>query len=232
MRVNPIELAETLDEERLDVFQGHLRDWGDRHRRSFFWRHRDLNLYESLVVEVLLARTRAQSVASIARDFLNRYPDPWALSDASRKPLEDLLRPLGLYRKRTQAFLETGRRLVEKHGGRVPADLESLMSLPYVGRYTGNAILCFSLRERRPLVDANIARVLQRFFGLRPPKDKIENDDQYWKLAWCLVPDGWPRRFYWTLIDYGSAICRTDRPLCDECLLAAYCEDGPEEHVG
>lgn len=179
--------------------------------------------YESLVVEVLLARTRAESVEPVARDFLDRYPSPAALQDAKTEAVEDLLRPLGLFRKRAGALLDCAERLVTDLGGEVPEDVEDLQELSYVGRYAANAILCFGFGRVRPVVDSNVARVFRRYFDLREPKSKLGNDELYWKVAAQLIPKENTRHYNWSLLDLGAAICTPQNPACERCPMAEGC---------
>jgi A/G-specific adenine glycosylase len=198
-------------------------EWGRNHSRSFFWRERELDPYESLVVEVLLARTRAESVEPVAREFLDRYPTPGALRQAVPESVEDLLRPLGLFRKRASALLDCAERLVVEHGGEVPEDVGELQELPYVGRYAANAILCFSFGRSQPVVDSNVARVFERYFDLREPESKLGNDKLYWAVAGRLVPKEKTRLYNWALLDLGSAICMPRSPNCEKCPVSVRC---------
>jgi A/G-specific adenine glycosylase len=219
--------VEDLSADTVGKFQNRLLEWGRNHLRTFFWRERELEPYESLVVEILLARTRAESVEPVARQFLDRYPTPSALRAAKKQDVEDLLRPLGLFRKRAGALLDCARQLVENFGGKVPDDVEDLQGLPYVGRYAANAILCFGLERPRPVVDSNVARVFRRYFELREPKPKLGSDDLYWAVAGRLAPKENVRLYNWSLLDLGAEICTPRSPDCEKCPMAKGCRFPP-----
>lgn len=197
--------------------------WGEANRRDFYWRSRPLLPFEMLVVEVLLARTRAESVPPVARSLLERYPTPGELARASLQDVESILRPLGLYRKRARSLIELARVLEERYSGSVPERLEELLDLPYVGRYAASAFLCFHHGKRLPVVDANIVRVFRRCFGLTAPTGKTEAAEDYWALARSLVPTKAPALFNWTLLDLGAVVCTPRKPKCEECPLRRGC---------
>jgi A/G-specific adenine glycosylase len=214
---------ETLSSDSIEILRTRILEWGKEHPRSFFWRERKLEPYESLIVEVLLARTRAESVEPVAQEFIERFPKPADLREADRAEVEDVIRPLGLFRKRAKALIECGRKLTEELGGRIPRDVDRLQLLPYVGRYAANAILCFGVGQVRPVVDANVARVFQRYFDLREPKSKLENDELYWEVAAQLVSEENTRLYNWSLLDLGAAICTPQSPGCERCPMEKAC---------
>lgn len=207
------------------LFTDSVLGWGRDNMRSFFWREQGLSAYECLVVEVLLARTRAETVEDVALRFLETYPNPDSLATADYTELEELLHPLGLFRKRARAFERMGGMLKEEYEGHVPQDLEDLRRLPYVGRYAANAILCFCFGERRAIVDANVARIFQRYFGLEAPTSKLENEEGYWQLAESLLPDRDVRLYNWSLLDLGAQICAPQNPMHEECPLSTTCTE-------
>lgn len=197
--------------------------WIRRNGRHFFWREPGLTRFEVLVTEVLLARTRADAVEPVAQNLLREYPDAPALANAQIESVERILYPLGLYRKRAKALVGLAGTLVERHGGRVPRDLESLLSLPYVGRYAANAILGVAFGARRPVVDANVARLFERYFGLRPAVGKLEHAEEYWDLATSLLPSKNVRLYNWSLLDLGALVCIPRSPRCEVCPLRKDC---------
>lgn len=217
-----------VDEATLTSFRTAVLDWGDTNRRSFFWREEELSLFEALIVEILLTRTRADSAEPVAKELVVRVDEPGDLAAIEEEELQVLLEPLGLHRKRAAALKKMGEDVCARFSGKVPDDYDALTTLPYVGRYAGNAALCFSRGLARPIVDANVARVLERVFGLPSPGGKLESEEKYWSLAGCLVPEDRPREYNWSLIDLGALICRPRSPACEECPLRDRCSYGRE----
>ena len=171
---------------------------------------------------MLLRKTRAQRVDGIVRQLFSRYPDLSSLSEADVGELADLIRPLGLQNIRAKAILAAAERLVRDFGGQVPEDRSVLSDLPHVGRYAANAVLCFGFGQPRPIVDANVVRVLCRVFDREPPTE-VHKDDDLWDLAAELVPEGRPREHNWALLDLGALICTPQNPRCRECPIVELC---------
>jgi A/G-specific adenine glycosylase len=209
--------------KQLREFRAAVLRWGRRHGRSFHWRSSKLDDYEMLVTEILLARTRAENVEPVVRLLVQTYPDATALATADVRHVESVLFPLGLSRKRATALVAMATALVQRHGGTVPHDLDQLLALPYVGRYAANAFLCFGGGRRVSIVDANVARLLSRYWGLPEFKGKLELAHEYWDVARELMPAREGRLFNWTLLDLGALICTPRNPRCEICPLSRGC---------
>lgn len=101
-----------------------LLRWFSKTGRRFFWRDQDLSPFHFLMLEVLLVRTRAESVEGIAKVLFERCPDPMSLVALGISTLEPILRPLGLSRKRAKALYCLGSSLVVDHDG-IPLETEA-----------------------------------------------------------------------------------------------------------
>ncbi len=96
---------------------------------------------ELLVATVLSAQCTDQRVNKVTPELFRRYPDAAALAGAKREELEQVIAPTGFFREKAQTIQQIGQRLCDDFGGDVPADLDSLVSLPGVGRKTANVVL-------------------------------------------------------------------------------------------
>jgi len=201
-----------------------LLEWAKSQKRSFFWRERRQTPFRILVIEVLLARTRAEAVEPVAARLIRRYPTVQQLAAASVRELEEIVRPLGLFRKRARLLKACAQRILTEHRGRVPRDVDALLSLPSVGRYAATALLCFGFDIPQGVVDANVARVYGRLFSLEKPPARLANAHGLWELANSLVPAMSARRFNWALLDLGASVCLPRSPKCGECPLASRCD--------
>jgi A/G-specific adenine glycosylase len=198
--------------------------WYRKEGRPLPWRRVRSPLYMRVVSELLLQRTRAESVASIFPRFVRRYPSWRALSRAKKSDLAAILRPLGLWRRRAVALLALARTL-EKRCGHLPATRDEIEALPGVGQYIANAILLFAHDRREPLIDVNMARVLERIFGPRRLVD-IRYDPQLQRIARIVVDHRQAARINWAILDLAALICRRANPLCARCPLVSVCDWG------
>ena len=134
--------------------------------------------------------------------------------------LEEDLRPLGLQKQRRNALKQIAEIILSEYSGNIPSNEKMLLSLPHIGQYSTNAILCFNYGIRKPIVDVNVARVITRFFGIPMPKD-IRNE-KLWELAEKLLPEKDFINYNYGLLDLGGLICKKS-PLCNSCFLDNIC---------
>jgi A/G-specific adenine glycosylase len=174
-----------------------------------------------LVLEILLKRTRAETVEKIFPTLVAKYSEPKAIARTSDQELENDLRYLGLYRQRRVALRVVAERILEEYGGHVPLDSAALVSIPHVGLYISNAVLCFCNNQRRPLVDSNVARVLARFHGLDMPKDAREK--WLWELSERNLPHKNWKAYNYGMLDLGASVCKKTEPKCTLCCLKDVC---------
>jgi len=205
----------------LKEFQECLIYWYRKEGRNFYWRTHPLSPWQWLVLELLLKRTRAETVEKFFPTFIAKYHSPEIVVQASDLELEDDLRFLGLQRQRRVALKRIAEKITSDYNGKVPEDYNLLMSLPHVGRYVANAVLCFSQNQRRSIVDINVARVLTRFHGLEMPKDARE--EWIWELAEKMLPEKNWKEYNYALLDLGAIICKSQVPKCSVCCLSKTC---------
>jgi A/G-specific adenine glycosylase len=215
-----------VDRRRVKGIRERLIRWGLTNGRAFHWRDPGIPPFAVLVCEILLAKTRAEAAAPVAAQLLARYPTARALRAARERDLEALLRPLGLHRKRALHLRSCAAELVARYDGEIPANVEELMSLPYVGRYAANAIACVAFGASVPVVDANVARIYGRVFSLPPPPPRLALAHDLWALGAALLPSRRAKVFNWAILDLGSLVCTPRSPSCEKCPLASRCDQG------
>jgi endonuclease III len=168
----------------------------------------------TLVATVLSQRTREEKTAEAARNLFAVFPDAASLAAASPGKVVALIRPAGFYNQKAPTIIELSRRLVSDFGGRVPCDIESLLSLPGVGRKTANCVLVYGFGISAIPVDTHVHRISNRLGWVRTRKP----EETEAALVRCL-----PKR-YWLDINelfvlFGRELCRPVGPLCQECAL-------------
>jgi A/G-specific adenine glycosylase len=198
--------------------------WYDQQARAFEFRGvRDP--YAILVSEVILQQTQASRGEPAWRAFMARFPTVEVLANAT--PAEVLRQWSGLgYNRRALDLRRAACTIVERHGGRVPDDLEALEALPSVGPYTARAVAAIAFGRAVGPVDTNVRRVLGRVVaghgsGRDPGQAMTDRDLQ--GLADALVPPDRPADWTAALMDIGATICRPLRPDCLACPLIGAC---------
>jgi A/G-specific adenine glycosylase len=217
------ERSRTISSSKVRFIRRSLLKWWRRSGRRFYWRDGKPSLFNALVTEMLLSKSQAERVDEVGRRVLARWPSPERLARANSLEIEAELYPLGLQTKRARLLRDCAKVLVERHAGVVPDTYEELLSLPYVGTYAANAVLCFALSERRPVVDANVARVYCRLFGLGTPPRELRRAKDLWFLAETVLAPRKFREFNWAVLDLGGTICLPRQPRCDICPVKRMC---------
>lgn len=208
--------------KEISQFRRRILRWFERNGRSFPWRHSSLSNYRYIVAEVLLQRTRAETVSIFFPAFVEEFPSWRHLDSANIKRLEEYLKPIGLWRRRA-ASIKALAQAMSKRNGRFPVDRDEVEALPGVGQYIANAVQMFCHGVPAPLLDANMARVLERVFGPRKLAD-IRYDPYLQELAARTVTCKTPRELNWAILDLAATICLPRNPRCDECPLAQICQ--------
>lgn len=198
-----------------------LLSWFDREGRDFPWRRSHATRYMQILSEVLLQRTRAETVSGFLRSFIEEFPSWRKLAEARPRELGKWLRPLGLWRRRSSTLRDLSRALVERRGI-WPADRASIEELPGVGQYVASAVLLFVHGEPEPLLDVNMARVIERVFGARTFAD-IRDDPWLQHLSRRLVRSRRAAEVNWAILDLAAVACRSRSPCCNICPLMHAC---------
>jgi endonuclease III len=176
------------------------------------------NTFELLVAVILSAQCTDEMVNRVTPELFRRYPTPAALARAPLKSIEALIRRLGLFHAKALALKRMSRRLIESHGGKVPASMEELTRLSGVGRKTANVILGHAFGVPGVIVDTHCKRVSRRL-GLTRAEDpeKIERD-----LMKLLPPEEWTG-FSHRLVLHGRRVCYARKPDCQTCAVNDVC---------
>lgn len=173
--------------------------------------------FELLVATILSAQSTDARVNLVTPALFARYPDAGALAAAEPEGVEPLIVSTGFFRSKARAIVGAARALVERHGGKVPPDMEALVELPGVGRKTANVVLGHALGVPGLPVDRHVLRVANRL-GIAASDDPEVVERQ---LARAIPRARWTRASD-TLILHGRRICRPT-PACDRCAASDLC---------
>jgi len=206
---------------KIRLFRRLLLGWYKNNGRIFPWRNKSATNYELIIAEILLQRTRAETVAEFYKDFVKRFPSWKKLAAARERDLSVFLRPIGLWRRRSRS-LRLLANLISRRNGKFPRHREEINALPGVGQYIANAVLLLCYQKPQPLLDVNMARVLERVFGPRKLSD-IRYDPYLQYLSSIAVKCRKPRELNWAVLDLAAIICKHNEPRCNNCPLKIIC---------
>lgn len=213
----------TISRSRIVSFQEQVLIWFDNFGRHHFpWRKQGLPGYEIVIAEVLLQRTKAETVEKFYPGFLEAFPNWTTIAQTDTSLLEERLKPVGLYRQRAKRLKDLASEMV-KRGGILPNEREILEQIPFLGQYIVNAIELQVFHKPLPLIDVNMARVLERFFGKRKLAD-IRYDPYLQALATSVVEHPRVKDINWAILDFAAVICKSRIPLCEKCVLSESCK--------
>ena len=186
------------------------------------------NAFEVLIATMLSAQTRDAVTAEASARLFAVARTPKTMAKLTRKRIVKLIVPVSFYRHKAAHVNETCRILVERFGGRVPATMEELLTLPGVGRKTANLVLILAFRSRKNIcVDTHVHRISNRlgWVATRTPEETEQalyaNTSRRW----------WPYLNLY-LVTWGQHVCRPLYPRCNVCVIRPHCPQLGVERVG
>ncbi|AEB12849.1 endonuclease III [Marinithermus hydrothermalis] len=174
--------------------------------------------FQLLVATVLSAQATDKSVNAATPALFARYPDAFALAQATPEEVEPYIRRIGLYRTKAKNLVRLAQMLVERHGGEVPRDKQALMELPGVGWKTATVVLGAAFGIPGIAVDTHLARLAKRLClsqARTPERIGAELEQYFPRERWVFV--------HHALILHGRYVCTARRPRCEACVLAEAC---------
>jgi endonuclease III len=174
--------------------------------------------WQLLVATVLSAQTTDERVNSVTPALFARYPTPVDLAAADPADVELLIRPTGFFRVKSKTVVALAQALCEKFGGEVPTALADLVTLPGVGRKTGNVVRSVAFGLPGFPVDTHVGRIT-RLLELTKQKDP----DRVEAEVCAMVPSREWGPLSLRMILHGRRICIARRPRCPECVMSDFC---------
>jgi len=206
--------------KEIEIFRRRITSWYKKNGRLYPWR-KEKDPFKVLIAEMMLRRTKADQVVPVYEQFCREFPNVETLARATRKDVENILRPLGL-KWRVPAFTMMAREVVEKYHSRIPDNREGLISLPGVGEYVAGAVLSIAYGKNEWLVDSNIVRIFKRYFGIKTSKEG-RRDKHVIEMAKIYVSGKEPGRATMGILDITALICKPRKPECEKCPLRIHC---------
>lgn len=177
------------------------------------------NPFQLLVAVILSAQCTDKRVNMITPPLFEAYPTPQALAEASVDDIFTYIKSCSYPNNKAKSLSGMAKRLVEEFGGEVPSDIDSLMSLPGVGRKTANVILAVVYNQSTMAVDTHVFRVSERIGLTTGSKTPLATEKE---LVKNIPAEIIPKAHHW-LILHGRYVCKARRPDCLNCGLTSVC---------
>ena len=175
--------------------------------------------FKILIACVLSLRTKDQTTAEASHRLFRLASDPASMKNLPLKRLEEAVYPVGFYRTKAKQIREICRRLLTVYGGKVPAQIDDLLTLEGVGRKTANLVVTVGYKKPGICVDIHVHRISNRWGYVKTSNPKETELALREKLP----------RHYWInfndlLVPFGQNRCRPISPFCSQCELTPFCE--------
>jgi A/G-specific adenine glycosylase len=176
----------------------------------------------------MLQRTKAEQVEPVYKKFLIRFPDVLSLSRARLTSVSKFTKSLGIH-WRAKHFIEAAKYIAKNHNGNIPKSREKLLKIPGVGDYVAGAIQAVCFNNAEYVIDSNIARFINRYYGLeligeiRRKKVVIEYARKLFKVKN-------QRKLLFGILDFTALVCKPIKPLCVKCAIKKNCKFNNKKH--
>ncbi|MCU0260089.1 MAG: endonuclease III [Ilumatobacteraceae bacterium] len=174
--------------------------------------------FQLLAATILSAQCTDARVNMVTPALFARYPDPAALAAADPRELEEIIRSTGFYQSKAKNLIGMAQGLLDRFGGEVPTALDDLVTLPGVGRKTGNVVRSVAFDLPGLPVDTHVGRLARRL-GLTEHDDPVKVEHELGSF----LPAHERGRFSLRLILHGRRVCDARRPRCEDCVLEDLC---------
>lgn len=190
-------------------------------RKTLPWQH-EKSAYHVWLSEIMLQQTQVATVIPYFQRFIQRFPTVDSLAQAQQDEVLHLWTGLGYY-ARARNLHRAAQQIVTRYQGKFPADFVQIAALPGVGRSTAGAILSLAFKQRFPILDGNVKRVLARCYAISgwPGKKDVEN--RLWQISDQLTPAKNVDQFNQAMMDLGAMVCTRSTPKCQLCPLQQQC---------
>ncbi len=179
--------------------------------------------FRVLIATVLSQRTRDEITDRASEKLFSKYSSAAPLANADVADIEELIREVGFYRMKAPRVKEIARIISNDLKGKVPDDMETLLSLPGVGRKTANCVLVYGFHKDAIAVDTHVHRISNRL-GIVSTKTPEETEIRLREVL--------PKKYWGSinelLVRFGRETCRPVAPRCGVCVLFDLCPAEPK----
>ena len=176
------------------------------------------NAYTFLVSVVLSAQATDKSVNNATRDLFKTVKTPKDMVALGERKLKNYIKTIGLYNSKAKNVINLSKILIKDYESKIPVDFKNLTSLPGVGNKTASVYQNEILDIPRIAVDTHVYRVSNRV-GLV----KTKTADQTQEVLEQITPKKWLKTAHHLLILHGRYTCKSQKPLCGDCVIFKQC---------
>ena len=204
-----------MPKETYKKIHSNLVKWYQKNGRlTLPWRNTQ-SAYEIYLSEIMLQQTQVKTVLErFYFPFLEKFP---TFYDVANAPVDEVLKAwegLGYYTRARNLH-----KTAQTTQGELPNSAQALEKLSGIGKSTAHAVACFAFHESLPILDANVKRILYRFFAIEKRDEKV-----LWEKAYQLFDKKNAYIYNQTLMDIGSMVCTHKNPNCTTCPLESLCQ--------
>jgi endonuclease-3 len=175
--------------------------------------------FKILIGTILSSRTRDEVTTTVIKALFSRFKNPEDLSRANINDIKKLIQKIGFYNVKAIRLKEVSQLIIKKYDGKVPSNLDELLTLPGVGRKTANCVLVYGFKKPAIPVDIHVHRISNRI-GIVNTKNPEETENvlqnKIEKKYWIRVNE--------TFVTFGQNICLPIKPKCGVCQLTKMCK--------
>lgn len=174
--------------------------------------------YRVLIATLLSLRTLDQTTGPASQRLFALADTPARMLQLDQKTIEQAIYPVGFYRTKAAQILTISRRIIEEYAGRVPDDMDTLLSFPGVGRKTANLVLAEGYGIAAICVDTHVHRISNRW-GYVQTRDPLGTE----MALRAQLPQPYWIEYNPCLVALGQHRCKPTSPLCSQCPVAHLC---------
>ncbi len=178
----------------------------------------DNDPFKILIGTILSLRTKDKTTDEASKRLFAVANTPLEMAKLTTEEIQQLIYPVGFYKRKAQEIKEISEVLIEKYNGKVPDSLGELLKIKGVGRKTANLVITEAFDEYGICVDTHVHRISNRLGWV-----KTKTPEQTEMALRKILPKQYWKTINPILVTFGQHICKPVSPLCSSCPIESYC---------
>jgi len=175
--------------------------------------------FHVLVSCILSLRTKDETTARVSKELYKIADNPYDMAKLSKMQIAKIIRPVNYYRTKAKRIKDICVRLVSEFDGKVPGDIDTLLTFKGVGRKTANIVVVYGFKKEGMPIDTHCHRIPNRLGWV-----KTKTPEKTEQALRVLIPKKYWMDFNDLFVQFGQNICKPVSPKCDECPVSKHCE--------